>query len=272
MIKRILKFLFYRFKNFYCKARAFIELFFLLPDFYKIYIDDSKRKENFKPRHLADKLKKISLWHSNFQELIDFWRLDLEYNRIFEKASKVEGNWNLRCFMLYQFLNQIGNLKGDVAEVGVYRGRSGKVIAITAKEFNKRVFLFDTFEGMPETNPQKDNYYKKGAFNDTSLAQVERFFSDCTNVSIQPGFFPITAKKIVDKKFCFVHVDVDIYQSVKDCCDFFYPRLVQGGIMVFDDPGFADCRGAKLAMDEFFQEKAESPIYLATGQALIIKK
>ena len=124
---------------------------------------------------------------------------------------------------------------------------------------------------MPETDPGKDNFYRKGAFGDTSLAEVQEFLSDCKNISIYTGFFPDTAGPVSGKTFSFVHVDVDIYRSVLDSCQFFYPRLVSQGMMVFDDPGFADCSGAKLAVEEFFSDKEEFPIYLATGQVLVIK-
>ena len=273
MTRKIFRFLFHRIKNCYFKVKVFAELFCLLPDFYKICLDDfgRMRKKDYKARYLIDKLKKVSSWHSNFQGLIDFWKLDPDFNKIFADASRVQGNFQLRCFMLYQFINQVGGLDGDVAEVGVYRGRSARVIVLAAKKFKKKVFLFDTFAGMPETDSKRDNFYEKGAFSDTSYEKVKSFFSDCKNVSIYPGFFPDTAKPIVKKKFCFVHVDVDIYQSVKDCCQFFYPRLVKGGIVVFDDPGFKDCAGAKLAVDEFFSNKEEAPIYLPSGQVLVIK-
>ena len=42
-------------------------------------------------------------------------------------------------------------------------------------------------------------------------------------------------------------------------------------MFIFDDPGFVDCAGAKLAVDEFFSDKIEHPIYLATGQVLVIR-
>ena len=70
--------------------------------------------------------------------------------------------------------------------------------------------------------------------------------------------------------YCFVHVDADIYRSVCDCCAFFYPRLVQGGMMLFDDYGFATCPGVRKAVDEFFADKSHKPLYLPTGQALVI--
>jgi hypothetical protein len=41
--------------------------------------------------------------------------------------------------------------------------------------------------------------------------------------------------------------------------------------MIFDDYGFPACHGEKVAVDEFFADKAESPIALPTGQAIILK-
>ena len=74
-----------------------------------------------------------------------------------------------------------------------------------------------------------------------------------------------------DSRVAFAHVDVDVYQSVWDCCEFIYPRLTTGGVMVFDDYGFPTCPGARKAVDEFFANKPETPIILQTGQAIAIR-
>ncbi|MFC2071641.1 TylF/MycF/NovP-related O-methyltransferase [Chloroflexota bacterium] len=247
------------------RIRALIDSLLLLPEFYRVHAGA------YKAQHLVNELKKVYFWHSNWLGLIDFFELDTEFNRLFDRASITPGIRKMRCFMLYQCLKQTGSLEGDVAEVGVYKGRSAKVIALTVERLNKQAHLFDTFTGMPEVDSEKDNLYRKGDFGDTSLAQVEKFLSDCQNVTIYPGFFPDTTEPVRDRKFCFAHVDVDIYRSVLDCCQFFYPRLASGGMMVFDDPGFADCAGAKIAVDEFFSDKEEFPIHLATSQVLVVK-
>ena len=54
-------------------------------------------------------------------------------------------------------------------------------------------------------------------------------------------------------------------------CEFVYPRLVPGGMMVFDDYGFWSCPGARMAVDQFFAEKLERPLALPTGQAIVTK-
>ena len=123
---------------------------------------------------------------------------------------------------------------------------------------------------MPETNPDRD-LLRKGAFADTSLESVKKFLEDSDNVCFYRGLFPATSGPIVDKRFSFVHIDVDIYKSVLDCCEFFYSRMAVGGIMVFDDYGFLSCPGAKAAVDEFFHGKLEHPCYLPTGQSFVVK-
>jgi O-methyltransferase len=87
-----------------------------------------------------------------------------------------------------------------------------------------------------------------------------------------PRFFPDTAGPVRANVFSLVHCDADIYQSVKASCEFFYPRLVGGGAMVFDDYGFNTCPGAKQAVDEFFAGLPEQPVYLPTGQAFVVKR
>ena len=50
-----------------------------------------------------------------------------------------------------------------------------------------------------------------------------------------------------------------------------YPRLVRGGVLIFDDYGFPSCSRAREAADRAFASRREKPIYLPTGQALVLK-
>jgi O-methyltransferase len=175
-----------------------------------------------------------------------------------------------RCFMLYQLVRHTTGMDGDIAEVGVYKGGTAKLIAKVAAETTKTVHLFDTFSGMPPTDITKD-LHKEKDFSDAPLDDVKMYLKDCSNVRFYPGFFPDTSDDVSNLRFCLVHIDVDIYKSVADCCKFFYPRMVKGGIMVFDDYGFLSCPGAKTAVDEFFANKPEYPCYLPMGECFVIK-
>lgn len=70
------------------------------------------------------------------------------------------------------------------------------------------------------------------------------------NIVIKKGFFPDTALNVKDF-FCYVHLDMDIYQSTMDGLKFFWPRMVEQGIIMIDDYYNDHCPGVKKAVDEF---------------------
>jgi O-methyltransferase len=196
------------------------------------------------------------------------WQSDPDFLR---RVSEIESHTLVdrrRLYMLAQLARQAAPVPGHVAEVGVYRGGSAKLLAGLAAEARKQVLLFDTFSGMPDADSASD-LHRRGDFADTSLESVRAFLSDNPNVAFHPGLFPDSAAPLARETFSLVHVDVDIYPSVKACCEFFYPRLARGGVLVFDDYGFLPCPGAKRAVDEFFASTADRPVYLPSGQCAV---
>ena len=198
------------------------------------------------------------------------WDEDAQFQSIMAKVSGYTLIGNTRCFMLYQLARHAVHIPGEVAEVGVYKGGSARLLSKVFETSGKSLHLFDTYGGMPKTDPDKD-CVKTGDFGDTSLPRVKCYLSDCRNLFYYEGIFPETANSIGDKTFCFVHVDADIYRSVLDSCEFFYPRLERGGVLIFDDYGYLTCPGAKRAVDEFFCRKPEAPCYVPTGQSFVMK-
>jgi O-methyltransferase len=177
-----------------------------------------------------------------------------------------------RCYILYTLLRQAMHIKGDVWECGVYKGGTAAMMAAILKDNcpSKRLYLFDTFEGMPETDDDKD-LHKKGDFSDTSLVAVTNYIGPDYVCVFRKGFMPETFIGLESAQIAFAHIDVDIYKSIIDCLQFIWPRLSYGGFIVFDDYGFPTCPGARLAVDEFFEREACVPLCLPTGQALIFK-
>lgn len=203
---------------------------------------------------------------------IDLWNEDSDFDHIFRMVGERTVIDKVRLFMLYQLAQYTSLVRGDVAELGVYKGGSAKLLSLVFRRraCEKRIFLFDTFAGMPEPDPEKDLHFQ-GDFGDTSVQDVLGFLGECSNITLLKGQFPETFHSVADYRFCYVHVDCDIYRSVMECCQFFFPRLAPGGIMIFDDYGFISCPGAKLAVDEFFSDKPEPLVYLPTGQCLVFK-
>jgi O-methyltransferase len=178
-----------------------------------------------------------------------------------------------RLYVLYTLTLNAIHLCGDFWECGVYKGGTARMLAEFLAAHARpglKLHLFDTFSGMPETDAKLD-IHRKGDFSDTDLEKVRRVVGNPERVEFHPGWIPDTFHDMSDSRVAFAHVDVDIYQSVWDCCEFIYPRLATGGVMVFDDYGFPTCPGARKAVDEFFANKPETPIILQTGQAIAIR-
>jgi O-methyltransferase len=174
--------------------------------------------------------------------------------------------------LLYTLIRQSVSVPGDVWECGVYKGGTAAMMAAMLDHYapQKRLYLFDTFEGMPGTDPGKD-WHKQGDFSDTSLEAVTASVGFEEQCVFRKGLIPDTFKGLETSAIAFAHIDVDIYKSILDCLAFIWPRLSVGGFIVFDDYGFPTCPGARTAVDEFFSAKSCFPLCLPTGQALVFK-
>lgn len=200
------------------------------------------------------------------------WQDNQEFIRCYNEIQDISLVSPFRCFFLYQFANHANSLKGSFAQVGVYKGGSAKLISFV-KDKEKKFYLFDTFEGLPQHDSKIDTY-EKGKFGDGSEEFVKNLFKNCQNIKIVKGLFPETSNQIPkDEKFSFVYVDVDLYKSNYDSINFFYDKLVPGGVMIFDDYGFVNCKGIERSIKDFLKSKnaKEQPIITTKYQCILIK-
>lgn len=202
----------------------------------------------------------------------DQYDSDIGFNEAFAKA-KMSGNIILgasKAFMVYQFAQQARSLKGDVAELGVLRGATARIMVEAVRGTDKKIHLFDTFAGLPE--PRSDiDLCQKGQFA-ADLQGVQSFFADCPNVIFHVGIFPDTTLGLNVNRYAMVHLDGDLYSSTLDGLKYFYPRMVIGGIIVLDDYKFPHAPGVAIALQEFMMDKPERTIVSALDyQAYIIK-
>ena len=168
----------------------------------------------------------------------------------------------------YQLLSAVrhtGKIDGDIAEVGVYRGASARLIC----EFkgDRALHLFDTFEGLPETTGLDDRF-QSGQYQ-SSYSKVKKYLAPYPGVALYQGYFPATSGPVEDRTFSFVHVDVDLHEPIKNCLEFFYPRMRAGGIILIHD--YAWAQGVRLAVDEFLADKPEPLMELAGAYCGIVK-
>jgi O-methyltransferase len=177
-----------------------------------------------------------------------------------------------RCWYVAAIARQALRVRGDVLEAGVFRGGTAILLKqeIERGGYTRMLYLHDSFEGMKRVDPAHDRH-RVHDLSDTSLDRVQQVVGTGPSIVYRKGWIPETFLGLEQTVFCFSHVDVDLYQSVLDCCKFLYPRTAPGGFIVFDDYGFPNNAGARHAVDEYFVDKSEIPIVLQTGQAVMCK-
>lgn len=167
-------------------------------------------------------------------------------------------------------------IQGDIAELGVYKGETAKLIHQYCPE--RTLNLFDTFKGFAEKDISKENEQIRNSesienFKDTSIDYILNFIdSKNSNVRVFQGYFPDSVdKKLEQTTFAFVHLDADLFEPTKNGLEFFYPRVSSGGIILIHD--YNAWPGCRKAVDEFCCSKKEVPIPMPdkSGSAIITK-
>ena len=171
------------------------------------------------------------------------------------------------AFQITETARATQKVPGDLAEVGVYRGGSAKLIC--GVKGNRPLHLFDTFEGLPELTSADEGWrFWKNQFA-SQLETVREYVKSYPNVYLYKGIFPETAGPVQDKMFSFVHIDVDLHDSTLACLGWFYPRLNRAGVIMCHDYNTA---GVRKAVDSFFADKPEVVIQQPAGAHCLIVK
>jgi O-methyltransferase len=153
---------------------------------------------------------------------------------------------------LQRVLNE--DIPGAIAEVGVWRGETSAFLHRLAPQ--RRLYLFDTFEGFPEQDLAPGAVDER--FRDTSAQAVSRRVGASPNVILTPGHVPGTLERVADEGFALVLLDLDLYPPTIASLEFFYPRLAPGGYLVMHDYNNPESEWAcQRAFDAFLSDKPE---------------
>jgi O-methyltransferase len=163
-------------------------------------------------------------------------------------------------------LKATDGVEGDVAELGVAYGASAKLLAMQMPP-GKRLLLFDTFDGLPAPTSVDGTRFSEGEFK-TTLDYVRQYVGT-DRVEYYQGLFPATAEPLSDRRFSFVHLDADLYDSTMSALEFFYARLLRGGMILCHD--YPSASGVVKAYEDFFRDRTDPVIELTGYQILMVK-
>jgi len=145
---------------------------------------------------------------------------------------------------------------GDIYEFGSFRGGSAVFMATILKRLdrNTKVFAFDTYEGMPETDLTRD-LHRAGDFTDTGYRGLLDYIAGQglqSHIETVRGRFDETLPGVMARGggVGLSHIDCDIYEPIKFVVRTALPAMIPGSHIVFDDPLHGSCLGAFDAVQE----------------------
>lgn len=163
---------------------------------------------------------------------------------------------NAQLFDLMQYIEQTSDVEGDVVEYGSLYGGSGAILTEAVNSFckNKKIWLFDSFKGIPESKYGLD-YHWTNSFSDNSFKEVENAFKDQPNVKVVEGDINKTYAS-VEGSISFGYIASDTFETGKLLLDFIWPKLSKGGIIAICDYGsFPNCYPLTVCVDEFIKKE-----------------
>ncbi len=199
-----------------------------------------------------------------------------------------------RLYSLYQSVQYVvsNKIPGDFVECGVWKGGSCMMMALILKRLgvnDRKIFLYDTFEGMSEPT-EADKQFNGQAANDLlnhsvkedensvwCYSTLEEVQSNVFSTGYDPQNFIITKGKVEDSipgvipgRIALLRLDTDWYESTYHELIHLYPVLSENGIMIIDD--FGHWEGAKKAVIQYFEERNMYPLIQRvdyTGRILV---
>ena len=191
--------------------------------------------------------------------------------------TSVERLYSLYKACLYIIEN---NFEGDLVECGVWRGGSAMMMALVLKSrgiTNKRIYLYDTFEGMSAPTEYdisvhgkqaKEQLLEENKTDDNSIwcyASIEEVKQNMKrtgypdeNVVFVKGKVEDTLQHEIPDQLALLRLDTDWYESTKLELEKLFPLLVKGGPLIIDD--FGHWQGARKAVQEYFSARNLFPL------------
>lgn len=223
------------------------------------------------PTYNEDEL--ITGHKSDFMEDEHFMRC---YNLAVAEGLAISDKIHWRAYVICWAASQVKKLEGDFVECGVAKGFLSR-IAMEYIDFGnlpKIFYLLDTFKGLQEKYlTEKERETKNFGWDyGISYKQVMNTFKSFKNVRIIKGPVPDTLPQVASLKIAYLSIDMNCVIPEIAAAEYFWNKLVSGGVIILDDYGHSGHEEQKYAFDDFARRKGIQILCLPTGQGLIIKQ
>lgn len=208
------------------------------------------------------------------------FQADAEFARLYEQMAAdwfrdevVDARW--RMWLLTRWARYARGVPGSYAEFGTYRGGCAWMILSTADLApDRRFFLFDTYAGIPDsrlTAAEREARFA-GRLADTSAGYVRDLLAPWDPIpQIVAGDVFETMPATDTGPIAFAHIDLNAAAPTEHVLAHVYERLSPGGVVVFDDYGWAGYEDQRARIDAFVAGRPEELVALPTGQAVLLR-
>lgn len=182
--------------------------------------------------------------------------------------------------LLIQLLEQTikDNVNGDVVELGCYEGTTSLILqdTLTKKAPHKRLYVYDSFEGLPEKSQNDQSpaglQFKAGELTASKKLLIRQIRqSNLPQPNITKAWFSELRATDMPSCICFAFLDGDYYDSIMDSLKLIWDATTKGGIIVVDDYINEALPGAKKAVDEWLATHEHSSFKNCASMAIIRK-
>ena len=194
---------------------------------------------------------------------------DDDIDKIYEIILDLLGTSTVEGLEIVDSLIRTLKIKGDVCEFGVAQGKTSKLIAYLIRKTKKKLYLFDSFQGLPKPSKEDvliDDIFNLGSINAYQgkmshgkhkvLNELSKIKFNKKKLVSNEGFFnqKNLNKFLFPKKISFAYIDFDFYQPILDTLKFLENKLAFKAIVIIDDYGYFSS-GVKKAVDYWLKDK-----------------
>ena len=134
------------------------------------------------------------------------------------------------------------NIPGAIVECGVWRGGSAMIMAHVLRGTRRELWLYDTFEGMPEPaagdrdfQGQSPDLRSKLVRAAAGLDEVQRNLAFYEPIVYVQGKVEATIPARAPDRVALLRLDTDWEASTRHELEHLYDRLSPGGVLLIDD-------------------------------------
>jgi len=131
--------------------------------------------------------------------------------------------------------------------------------------------LYDSWDAMRSEYLVESEKDHEGRYNQLDMKRTQKNLSKFkTLIVFHKGYIPesLSQKPNSPDSICYLHIDLNSSKSTRAVLEFFYPRLVKGGVILFDDYAATGYEDTKQIVDKFFSDKPGMLQKIPTGQGL----